>query len=130
MNRRNFLRGLFGSVAVLLGLGASGRTAKAADNTVREPLRIVEKYANWETREVNSAGLTEKRLGGFVRLNRLPEPGEQIPVYFLHSFKFRMVEFQWHVSIWKPEASWSMRCVEIEKHDSGAMTVNQTRGQV
>lgn len=109
MQRRSFLKSLLGAAVSFLGLGA----VKIAVAPVKEPLRIVETYSNWETWEVNGNGLTEKRTGGAVRLNRLPEPGEEIPIRFQWPPGFRMVKFQWHMPVWESEASWTMRCVEI-----------------
>ena len=71
MNRRGFLRGLFGAAASLLGLGA----AKAVAAPAKAPLKIREDFgAGRGLLRLNAALMLERLAGGTVRLNRMPEP--------------------------------------------------------
>ena len=108
MQRRDFLRGLCGAAASLLGLGA----VKAVASSVKEPLRIVETFGNYETWRIDDVGRTERLSGGTVRLNRMLEPGECIPLNFAFPDGFQVVEQRWSMPLFEPEASWHFKCVE------------------
>lgn len=115
MNRRRFLKGLLGAMASLLGLGAAkaaASSAKVAASSVKEPLRIVRTYGNYETWRCNGAGQIEMVSGGNVRLNRIAEPGERLPVNHRCPAGFQIVESNVSTVAYRPEVIWDFRCVE------------------
>ena len=131
MQRRDLLKRLFAGAASLLGLGA----VKAAQSVpAKEPLRVVEASGVCKTWTVNVDGLTEKRFGGWVRLNRMLEPGEVLTSNMLpvpsSMVGFVRVESNISTMLFEPKVHWSMRYVETKDHDAGAMIINQIRGQV
>lgn len=113
MQRRSFLKQLAAGVASLLGLGA----VKAAQPLpVKEPLRIVECLVDYETWQYSDDGFAERVSGGVSRLNRMPEPGDAMPLFNLHfPFGYRLVEQRLHMPLFEPEVHWRTRIREIAK---------------